>query len=135
MDIAEVLKDIDWAGLGINLVIIHGSALWSRKPNDVDLVVFVSSNAGIDDAVLRIMEIVERRVGLEADVYPVSDPSSANCFLVWEALRHGRIIYQDEVGRELLVRTINVCYDFMLSRIKLNYTETLVNRVVGGASQ
>ncbi len=96
------------------------------RPGDVDLVVFVGSDVGVDDVVLRIMEVVEERVGLEADVYLISDPSRANCFLVWEALRHGRIIYQDGIGRELLVRAINVCYDFMLSRIKLNYTETLV---------
>lgn len=126
MNIVETLKGINWAGLGVNLVIIHGSALWRGRPGDVDLVVFVGSDVGVDDVVLRIMEVVEERVGLEADVYLISDPSRANCFLVWEALRHGRIIYQDGIGRELLVRAINVCYDFMLSRIKLNYTETLV---------
>ncbi len=133
MGIVESLKDVDWASLGVNLVIVHGSVLWSRKPNDVDLIIFVDSGVNADDAALRVAEVVERRVGLVADVYAVSDPSNANCFLIWEALRHGMIIYQNDAGRGLLVRTINICYDFMLSRIKLNYTETLVDRVVGNA--
>ncbi|WP_252901232.1 hypothetical protein [Vulcanisaeta sp. JCM 14467] len=135
MDVVEKLRGVDWAGLGVDLVIVHGSVLWSRRPNDVDLVVFISGDTNVDDAVLRIASIVEGRVGLTADIYAVSDPSKANCFLIWEALKHGRIIYQNETGRELLVRTIDVCYDFMLSRIKLNYTETLVDRVMRSASQ
>ena len=93
MDVVEKLRGVDWAGLGVDLVIVHGSVLWSRRPNDVDLVVFISGNTDVDDAVLRIASVVEERVGLTADIYAVSDPSNTNCFLIWEALKHGRIIY------------------------------------------
>ncbi|MDT7890135.1 MAG: hypothetical protein RQ885_14330 [Desulfurococcales archaeon] len=44
------------------------------------------------------------------------------------------IIYQDPVGREKLVKAVNICYDFLLSRKKLRYTESLVKSVIRGAT-
>jgi len=73
---------------------------------------------------------VENAVGLEADVYVVGDVSNVNCFLLLEALRGGVIVYRDVVGLERLVFAVGVCNDFMISRKKLGYTETLVGRVL-----
>ncbi|MDK6028928.1 hypothetical protein QPL79_06090 [Ignisphaera sp. 4213-co] len=132
--VVDTLRSVDWIGLGVELLILHGSVLRSETPRDIDLVAIVSDNVDEDDVALRIMEFVESRFGLEADVYIVKDPGDANCFLLWEALRNGVIVYQKSVGREKLVKAINICYDFMLSREKLGYTETLVKRVMRDAT-
>ena len=70
--------------------------------------------------------------GLEADVYTVTDEADVNCFLLLEAAR-GLIIYHTPKGREKLVKAINICNDFMISRRKLRYTETLIDKVLSGA--
>lgn len=134
MGVVEVLGSVDWRGLGVRLVIVHGSVLRGRNPRDVDLVVLVGSDVEVDDVVVRIMEVVENSTGIEADVYVIKDPNDVNCFLLWEALRSGVIIYIDAVGREGLIKVINICYDFMLSREKVRYTETLIKQVMGSAS-
>lgn len=69
---------------------------------------------------------VEERVGLGADVYVVKDPGAANCILLHEALKSGLILYSDERGREMLVKAVNMCYDFFITREKLRYTETVM---------
>ena len=102
----------------------------SDAPRDLDLVAVISDDFDENDVAIRVMEFVENKFGLVADVYIIKDPGDINCFLLWEALRHGVIVYQNPAGREKLVRAINICYDFMLSREKLRYTETLVNRVM-----
>jgi predicted nucleotidyltransferase len=132
--VLERLRRIDWGSTGAELVVVHGSVAAGRaRPRDVDLIVFAEPGRG-DEAALKVMEAVEEAVDLEADVYVVEDPSEANCFLLLEALRRGVIVFQTPRGREKLVRAVNICYDFMLSRRKLNYTDTLVARVLGNAS-
>jgi len=54
-------------------------------------------------------------------------------FLLLEALRGGVIVHRDVVGLERLVFAVGMCNDFMISRRKLGYTETLVGRVLGHA--
>ncbi|MGC8983375.1 MAG: hypothetical protein ACP5KA_06485 [Desulfurococcaceae archaeon] len=134
MDVVGVLKGVDWRGLGVELVVLHGSALRSEAPRDLDLVAILREGVDEDEVALRVMELAEELLGLEADLYVVKDPGEANCFLLWEALSHGVIVYQEPAGREKLVRAINMCYDFMLSREKLGYTETLVKRVAKNAA-
>ena len=126
----EVLRSVDWSEFGVELLILHGSVLRSDAPRDLDLVAVISDGFDENDVAIRVMEFVENKFGLVADVYIIKDPGDINCFLLWEALRHGVIVYQNPAGREKLVRAINICYDFMLSREKLGYTETLVNRVM-----
>lgn len=130
----EVFKNICWEALGVQLLIIYGSVLRSNMPRDLDLLAIISDVEDEDNVALRIMEFVENRLELEADIYIVRDPGDVNCFLLWEALRHGVIVYQSPAGRDKLVRAINICYDFMLSREKLGYTETLVKRVIRDAA-
>jgi hypothetical protein len=96
-------------------------------------VVFADPGSDGEEVALRVMEAVEEAAGAEADVYVVDDPGDVNCFLLHEALRTGVLLYQDEVGREMLVRAVGICYDFFLSREKLSYTETLLSRVLGNA--
>ncbi|MEM1610030.1 MAG: hypothetical protein QXQ57_00105 [Sulfolobales archaeon] len=134
MNIMEVFKNICWEALGVQLLIIYGSVLRSNMPRDLDLLAIISDVEDEDNVALRIMEFVENRLELEADIYIVRDPGDVNCFLLWEALRHGVIVYQSPAGRDKLVRAINICYDFMLSREKLGYTETLVKRVIRDAA-
>jgi len=126
--VEKIFEGVDWAGLGIHLAIIHGSFLRDERPRDVDMILVIDKTYDEDETVIKIMRIVEERTGLEADIYIIQDPAEANCFLIWEALRNGIILYQDPVGREVLVKTINICYDFMLSREKLRYTETMIER-------
>jgi predicted nucleotidyltransferase len=132
-DIIDLLKSIRWEELGVQLVVVHGSVLRSDKPRDIDLVAVVGGGEDDDNIALRVMDFIEKRLGLETDIYIIRDPGDVNCFLLWEALRHGVIVYQSPAGREKLVRAINICYDFMLSREKLGYTETLVKRVIRNA--
>jgi len=128
--VLDRLRRVDWRGTGAKLVVVHGSLVSGRsRPRDVDLVVFAEPGSG-DEVALKVMEAVERVTGLEADVYIVEDPGDANCFLLLEALRRGVIVFQTPEGREKLVRAINICYDFILSRRKLRYTDTLVSRVL-----
>lgn len=134
MNIMEVFKNICWEDLGVQLLILHGSVLRSNMPRDLDLLAIIDDVKDEDNVALRIMEFVENRLGLEADIYIVRDPGDVNCFLLWEALRHGVILYQSPAGRDKLVRAINICYDFMLSREKLGYTETLVKQVIKDAA-
>ncbi len=129
-EVVDRLKMLDWHELGVSLALIHGSVLWSSRPRDVDLVVFVRRGFDEDDVAIKVMEAVEITTGLEADVYVISDAASANCFLLLEALRRGVIVYQEPDGRSMLVKAINICNDFMLSRLKLKYTETLLERVL-----
>ncbi len=136
MDKDEVianLKAIDWRGLGARLVLVHGSLLHGRGFRDIDLVVFVDRDTDADDAALDIMEAVERATGFEADVYVVNDISNVNCFLLLEAVRKGVILYQEAIGRDMLVKSIGICVDFMISRRKLKYTETLVRGILRNA--
>jgi len=133
-DVVDLLRSIRWEDLGVQLLIVHGSALRSDKPRDIDLVAVIDRDMDEDSVALRVMEFVENRLGLETDIYIIRDPGDVDCFLLWEALRHGVIVYQSPAGREKLVRAINICYDFMLSREKLGYTETLVKRVIRNAA-
>ncbi len=127
--VAERLSRIDWAKLGVMLVVLHGSSLKSASPRDVDLVIFVGEGFSEDEEV-RVMAEVERATGREADLYVVRDPGEVDCFLLLAALRQGSILYQTPQGREALVRAINICNDFMISRRKLGYTKTLAERVL-----
>ncbi len=133
-DVIDFLRSIHWGDLGVQLLIVHGSVLRSNKPRDIDLVAIVGEDEDGDSVALRIMEFIENRLGLDTDIYIIRDPGDINCFLLWEALRHGVIVYQSPAGREKLVRAIDICYDFMLSREKLGYTETLVKRVIRNAA-
>ncbi len=132
--VMDLLRSVHWGDLGVQLLIVHGSFLRSDKPRDIDLVAVVGEGEDEDSAALRIMEFIENKLGLETDIYIIRDPGNVNCFLLWEALRHGVIVYQSPAGREKLIRAINICYDFMLSREKLGYTETLVKRVIKNAA-
>ncbi len=128
----DLLKGIDWARLGVLLVIVHGSVVrGALRPRDVDLVVFAED--GEEEIALKVMEAVEEVLGLEADVYVVTDPGNVNCFLLLEALAHGVIVYQEPRGRIQLVYAVGLCNDFMISRKKVRYTETMVKRVLGNA--
>ncbi|MGC9051011.1 hypothetical protein [Pyrobaculum sp.] len=131
--VARRLEGVRWGELGARLVLLFGSALRRENPRDVDLVVFADPGSDGEEVALRVMEAVEEAADAEADVYVVDDPGDANCFLLHEALRTGVLLYQDEVGREMLVRAVGICYDFFLSREKLGYTETLLSRVLGNA--
>lgn len=126
----EALRRVEWGRLGVRLAVVFGSILRSPRARDVDVLVFVDEGVDEDEAALRVMEAVENAVGLEADVYVVGDVSSVNCFLLLEALRSGVIVYRDVVGLERLVFAVDMCNDFMISRRKLGYTETLVGRVL-----
>ncbi|MGC8584219.1 MAG: hypothetical protein ACP5MH_10935 [Thermoproteus sp.] len=130
---ARRLEGVRWGELGARLVLLFGSALRRENPRDVDLVVFADPGSDGEEVALRVMEAVEEAAGAEADVYVVDDPGDVNCFLLYEALRTGALLYQDEAGREMLVRAVGICYDFFLSREKLGYTETLLSRVLGNA--
>ena len=132
-EVVAKLKAIDWRSLGARLVLVHGSLLRGRGFRDIDLVVFVDRGTDADDAALRVMEAVERATGFEADVYVVNDIDSINCFLLLEALRRGVILYQEASGRDMLVKSIGICVDFMISRRKLKYTETLVRGILRNA--
>ena len=125
-----LLRRVDWGVLGARLVILFGSALRSSSPRDVDLVVFADEGLG-DEVGLRVLEEVERVVGREADVYVVADVDDVNCFLLLEALRSGVVVYRDSRGLDMLVRVVGICNDFIMSRRKVRYTETLVGRVLG----
>lgn len=131
--VVSQLKSIGWRGLGVRLAILHGSALRSDKFRDVDLIVFADRHVEADDVALRVMEAVESVVGVEADVYVVNDYNEVDCFLLLEALRNGVIPYQEPLGRDMLVKSTGICVDFMISRRKLKYTETLVKKVLGDA--
>jgi hypothetical protein len=134
----DLFRSIHWEDLGVQLLIVHGSVLRSDKPRDIDLVAVVDrgedGDMDEDSVALRLMDFIEKRLKIETDIYIIKDPGDVNCFLLWEALRHGVIVYQSPAGREKLVRAINICYDFMLSREKLGYTETLVKRVIRNAA-
>ena len=130
MSLVEALARIDWRGLGARLVILHGSALRKQNPRDVDLVVFIDRGPDPDEAAIRVAEAVELATGLEADVYVVDDVDSANCFLLLEAVRTGRIIYRDPDGLTMLVRAVGICNDYMITRRKVGYTEALIRAVL-----
>jgi hypothetical protein len=136
--VVDLFRSIRWEDLGVQLLIVYGSVLRSDKPRDIDLVAVVGGgedgDMDEDSVALRLMDFIEKRLGLETDIYIIKDPGDVNCFLLWEALRHGVIVYQSPAGGEKLVRAINICYDFMLSREKLGYTETLVKRVIRNAA-
>jgi len=129
-NVVELLKRVDWGSLGASLIVIHGSVLWNRNPHDVDIVAIPRRDIDPEELELRLMEVVEKVVGLEADIYVVTDPLNTNCFLFLEALRRGVIIYQDDYGCEMLVKIVSICYDFMLARKTVGYTETLVKQVM-----
>ena len=129
-NVVELLKRVDWGSLGASLIVIHGSVLWNRNPHDVDIVAIPRRDVDPEELGLRLMEVVEKVVGLEADIYVITDPLDTNCFLFLEALRRGVIIYQDDYGCEMLVKIASICYDFMLARKTVGYTETLVKQVM-----
>lgn len=82
---------------------------------------------------MKVMEEVERAAGAEADVYVASDVNDVNCFLLLEALRNGVIIYKDPESVDMLVKAVGICSDLMISRRKVKYIETLVERALGRA--
>ncbi len=133
VDVLNALKSIDWRLVGASLVLVHGSALQRSNPRDVDLIVVPSEGIDPEDLAMKVMEIVENVLGLEADVYVLTDPSDANCFLVLEAFGKGIVLHQDPYGREVWVKAVNICNDFMLSRRSVRYTETLIEKVMSSA--
>ena len=132
-DLIDSLREINWQSLGIHLLILHGSALRKNRPRDIDLIIIADPVVDEEDLAIKVMEEVERRTMIEADIYFIKDPNEVNCFLLQEALRNSVIIYQNEIGRKTLITSINICYDFMLSREKLRYTENLVESVLRNA--
>ncbi|ABP50680.1 MULTISPECIES: hypothetical protein [Pyrobaculum] len=127
--LVKALGQIKWGELGACLVVLHGSALRRANPRDVDLFIFVKGDE--EEAALRAMEAVEAAAGIEADVYVASDVGNVNCFLLLEALRSGVILYKGSEGVDMLVKAVGICNDFMISRRKVKYTETLVERALG----
>lgn len=127
--VVEILSSVDWKKLGVLLAVVHGSSLYSSHPKDLDLVIIVGEKFSEDDEI-QVMAEIERVTGIETDIYVVKDPVKANCFLLLEALRKGFIVHQTPEGREVLIKAVNVCNDFMISRRKLGYTKTLVERVL-----
>jgi len=127
--VLKLLREISWGELGVRLALVHGSALRSERPRDVDIVVHTDLDP--EEVALRVTEAVERAVGVEADVYVFSDVNEVNCFLLLSAVKNGVLLYRDAVGIETLVKAVNLCNDFMISRRKVKYTETLVECVRG----
>ncbi len=125
--LVAALSSIDWGRLRVAAVVVHGSALWSPRPRDVDVMVVPGEGFRLEDEV-RVMEAVEEATGLPADIHVV-DLGDPDCFLVEEALSHGEIVYlHPRVGAGLLARLALVCWDYMTMRRRLGYTRTLLRR-------
>ena len=67
--VEKIFEEVDWAGLGIHLAIIHGSFLKDERPRDVDMILVMNKAYDEDETVIKIMRIVEEKTRLEADIY------------------------------------------------------------------
>lgn len=83
--------------LGVRLALVHGSALRSERPRDVDVVVYTDLDP--EEVALRVTEAVERTVRVEADVYAFSDVNEIDCFLL-SAVKNGVLLYRDAGGNQ-----------------------------------
>ncbi len=131
--ITQLLRRVPWRSLGARAVVVYGSTLrGEREPRDVDLLVLVDRQLSLEEEA-HIAEAVEEACGLEADLAVVT-PENLDCHLLLIALEQGELVHVDD-GEGLLARTIMQCYDFMLSKRKVHYTETLVKTVLGDATR
>lgn len=127
----EILKHVPWKSFRVRAVVLYGSvAKGSKCPRDIDLLVVSDSKLRLEDEV-RMAEIVEARCGLEADIAVITleDP---DCELLLNALEEGVLIYVDD-GEGVFSRAIALCYDYLLMKRKVRYTETLIDSVIKGA--
>jgi len=127
-----ILKRVPWKSFRVRAVVLYGSvAKGSKWPRDIDLLVVSDSKLRLEDEV-RIAEVVEAGCGLEADtaVITLEDP---DCELLLNALEEGVLIYVDD-GEGVFSRAIALCYDYLLMKRKVRYTETLIDSVIKGAS-
>jgi len=79
--VEKIFEEVDWAGLGIHLAIIHGSFIRYERPRDVDMILVIDKTYDENETVIKIMRIVEKRTRLEAEIYIIQDPAEANFFL------------------------------------------------------
>lgn len=133
MSLVDRLRQVDWGAVGARLVILHGSALWKASPRDVDLVVYTDRD--VEEVVPDVMEAVENAAGLPADVYVFGDINEINCVLFLQAVANGVLIYSDLRGREVLIRAINLCNDYMIMREKVEFTKKFVSGVLRRVTQ
>ncbi|AAL63785.1 MULTISPECIES: hypothetical protein [Pyrobaculum] len=133
MSLVEKLRQVDWGAVGARLVILHGSALWKASPRDIDLVIYTDRD--VEEVMLNAMEAVENVAGLPADVYAFGDVNEINCVLFLQAVANGVLIYNDLKGREVLIRAINVCNDYIIMREKVEFTKKFVNGVLRRVTQ
>ena len=123
----EKLRAAQWGRTGARLVLLHGSALRREHPRDVDIVAYTDKD--VEEVMLNIMEAVEDAAGLPADVYVFNNFEDLNCTLVLMAAGNGVVLYADEAGRWAFVKALGICNDYLLTREKVKYTETLVERL------
>ncbi len=108
---------------------MYGSlARGKPSPDDIDLYVIVEPTQDVLEAVADIAEAVEKATGMKPDIHVVSSLDDVDCFLALEAAAE-RVVFATLEGRAELVKIISFCNDFMLSRKKVRYVETLLQRV------
>jgi len=117
------LRSIDWRGLGVEWVVLHGSLAKRGVGRDVDLLIHRASVGG--EAVLELSVKVADSLGVDPDQVDVTEAREAPCALLREAWRSGIPVYEARPGaaREWLLVRVEVCNDYELSRRKLGVVE------------
>ena len=129
--IEALAEHVPWRQLGFRAAIVFGSvARGDPSPGDVDVLLIPGEKPSLE-AEVKVAELIEKLCGLEADIVTI-DPGNPDCGLLYIALQEGKTVYIDD-GDGSVTKMIMICYDFMLTKRKLAYTETLVEKVLANA--
>jgi len=128
--VLEVLRGIEWSGLGIEWAVLYGSLARRGLGRDVDIL--AHPREGLQgEWVLEVCLRISEALGVDPSAVDLASSSSAPCTIVMEAWRYKVIIYEAREGAawDWLLTRVEVCYDYELARRKLGIPRASINAV------
>lgn len=118
------LRLVDWKRLGVRWVVLFGGLARRGWGHDVDLLVMTHPRVPRLDVSLEVSE----RLGVDPDKVDIVPADRAPCAIVFDAWRHGIIVYEEEPGtaREWLLVRVKVCHDYRIMVERLGVPRTAV---------
>ncbi len=125
-EVVAALKRIDWTRLGAEWVILFGSLASKGVGRDIDLLAKPVYKGG-GEWRLRLSTEIGEMTGVSWTRIDVVEASPETpCPIVYDAWRHGIIVYEKSKGlaREWLLVRVAVCGDYALSARRLEIIKT-----------
>lgn len=129
-DVYDKLKNFPWDKYGVYYAVLFGSLAKRGVGHDVDVAVEMENYSlkTYSDLLIDMADALNIHEDL-LDLLVVTD--NLSCYLVHEALGGSKIIYiKDSHSRELMIRRLLICNDFLMDSRKLGLVDTMVKVVM-----